>query len=152
MMFATSISNSIMSMKCDIYIQKNTQSSSGAITREWIYHSTIPCFIQSMRSGGPFKGDDKMFNVVDSKNANPYHEILEIKMKSLIPLSKRWRVTSIRTSANEQVYVELDRYGNPDMIFEVKSSHAEMDPLGKTSHYHSNLSRVQVQYNDNTSS
>lgn len=140
-----------MSMKCDVYTQKNTQSSSGAITREWVYHSTIPCIIQSMPSGGPFKGDDKTFINNNPQNANPYNEILEIKMKSLSPLSKRWRITAIRTNSNEPVYVELDRYGNPDMIFEVKSSHAEIDPLGKVSHYHSNLSRVQVQYNDNTS-
>lgn len=150
-MFAKSLTNSIMSMKCDIYVQRNSQTQSGAITREWVYHSTIPCFVQSMRSGGPFKGDDKSYISNLDKQANPYVEILETKMKSPIPLSKRWRVTRVRSSSGQSVYTEMDRLGTPDVIFEVKSAHAELDPFGRVSHYHINLSRVQVQQNDSTS-
>ena len=140
-----------MIMKCDIYVQKNTQTDTGSITREWNYNQTISCFIQSMKSGGPFKGDTKTFIVNQDKQANPYREILNATMLCQIPLSKRWRVSSVRTSDGSPVFVDPDRLGNPDVIFEVTGSHPIMDPFGKISHYHVDLERVQVQNNDKTS-
>lgn len=138
-------------MKCDVYVQKNTQTDSGSITREWSYNQTISCFVQSMKSGGPFKGDAKTFIVNQDKQANPYKEILNVVMLAQVPLSKRWRVSSIRTSDGSPVFVDPDRLGNPDVIFEVSGSHPIIDPLGKISHYHIDLERVQVQNNDKTS-
>jgi hypothetical protein len=69
-------------------------------------------------------------------------------MKSPINLSKRWRVTAVRSNNGEVIYKEIDRYGNPDMIFEVTASHAEIDPLGKISYYEITLKRVPIQKND----
>lgn len=141
---------SIMNMKCDVYIQQNSQTKSGTIARQWVYHITIPCKIEPLKTGGALgRGDNKVF---DHGPDNSYDEIFQLKMKSPVPLSRRYRVSSIRDNRGGVVYKELDRYGQPDMIFEVTSNHAELDPLGKISYYETTLKRVEVQRNDSTSS
>lgn len=145
-----SLVGSVMNMTANVFIQQNQQSlNSGAITREWVYDSTIRCNISPIKSSGASsKGDGKKF---DSGKYNEYEEKLELKMKCLNPISKRWRISNIRSSDGNQVYTEIDRYDNPDTIFEVVSSHAVLDPFGKVSHYEITLQRVRVQ-NDNTTS
>ena len=135
-----------MNMRCDIYIQQNEQTNSGAISRNWVYDKTIDCKIEPLKTSGAIgRGDNKSFE--DNKN-NEYLENFQLKMKSPINLSKRWRISSVRSSQGEVIYKEIDRYGNPDMIFEVTASHAEIDPLGKISYYEVTLKRVMVQDND----
>ena len=135
-----------MNMKCDIYIQQNDQGTSGVIKRAWVYHSTINCRIDSVRSGKVAgQTDNKEF---DSGNNSAYKENLELKLKSAIPLSKRYRISGIKTSDGESPYVELDKYNYPDTVFEIVSSHTQIDPLGKIHYYQSNIKRVQVQDND----
>jgi hypothetical protein len=145
-----SLVGSVMNMTADIFVQQNNQSpTSGVITREWAYEETIRCNISPIKSSGASsRGDGKRFNV--GKN-NEYEERLELKMKCLVPVSKRWRISGIRSSDGHQVYTEIDRYDNPDTIFEVIASHAVLDPFGKVSHYEITLQRVRVQ-NDNTES
>jgi hypothetical protein len=145
-----SLVGSVMNMTADILVQQNNQSAtSGVITREWVYEETIRCNISPIKSGGASsRGDGKRFNV--GKN-NEYEEILELKMKCLVPVSKRWRISGIKSSDGHQVYTEIDRYDNPDTIFEIVGSHAVLDPFGKVSHYEITLKRVRVQ-NDNTES
>ena len=72
-------------------------------------------------------------------------------MKCLVPISKRWRVSSVRSNDGNKVYIELDRYDNPDTTFDVTASHAVLDPFGRVSHYEVTLQRVHIQ-NDNTES
>jgi hypothetical protein len=145
-----SLVGSVMNMTADILVQQNTQSTtSGVISREWIYEETIRCNISPIKSSGSSeRGDGKRFNV--GKN-NEYEEKLELKMKCLSPISKRWRISGIKSSNGQQVYTEIDRYDNPDTIFEVVGSHAVLDPFGKVSHYEITLQRVRVQ-NDSTES
>ena len=82
-----SLVGSLMNMKCDIYIQQHDQGTSGVIKRAWVYHSTINCRIDSVRSGKVAgQTDNKEF---DSGNNSAYKENLELKLKSAIPLSKR---------------------------------------------------------------
>jgi hypothetical protein len=139
-----------MNMKCDVYAQQNTQTSTGNIAREWVYDRTIDCRIEPIKLGGSTnRGDNKSF---DSGENNFYSEHLQLKMKSLIQLSKRSRISSIRDSNNNSIYKEIDRYGHPDMIFEVTASRAEIDPLGRVSYYEITIQRVEVQRNDSTSS
>lgn len=145
-----SLVGSVMNMTADIFVQQNNQSlTSGVISREWVYDDTIRCNISPIKSAGASgRGDDKRFNV--GKN-NEYEEKLELKMKCLIPLSKRWRISTIRSSDGKSVYTEIDRFDNPDTIFEVVGSHAVLDPFGKVSHYEIIIQRVRIQ-NDNTES
>jgi hypothetical protein len=141
---------SIMNMHADIYIQQNTQSeTSGVITREWVYDKTISCKIEPIKSGGASnRADNKRFDI---GKHNEYDEKLQLKMKCLIPFSKRWRIGNIRANDGAQVYVELDKYDQPDTIFDVTASHAVLDPFGKVSYYEVTLQRVHIQ-SDNTQS
>jgi len=146
-----SLITSIMNMKVDIYKQQNFQDpGTGAISREWVYEKTINCKVEPLKAKGTStKGDNKVFGTGQNAQAE-YSEGLQIKLKCTELLSKRWRVTTIRSSDNQQVFVEIDKYNQPDTVFEVMSSHAVLDPFGKISYYEATLIRVQVQDNDNT--
>ena len=141
---------SIMNMKADIYKQQNKQSSaSGGIQREWVYNTTIQCKIEPIKSGGASnRADNKIF---DLGPHNEYDEKLQLKMKCLVPFSKRWRIHNIRSNDNKSVYTEIDRIDNPDTIFDVTASHAVLDPFGKITYYEITLQRVHIQ-DDSTES
>jgi hypothetical protein len=150
-MFNSSFIGSIMNMTAQVYVQQNVQdANTGAISREWVYSKTIECKIEPIKARGTSsRGDNKIFN--DSNNGlGAYDERLQIKLKGLELLSKRWRIESIRSSDGQQVFLEIDKYDKPDTIFEVTSSHAVLDPFGKISYFESNLVRVSVQDNDQT--
>jgi hypothetical protein len=150
-MFNSSVIGSIMNMTAQIYIQQNTQdSNTGAISRAWVYDKTIPCKVEPIKTRGTSsRGDNKSFNPANNAQGS-YDERLQLKIKTLQLLSKRWRVDFIRSSDGQQVFFEVDRYGKPDSIFEVTSSHAVLDPFGKISYFESSLVRVSVQDNDPT--
>lgn len=150
-MFNSSLIASIMNMTSDIYAQQNVQDKdTGAISRQWVYKKTIQCKIEPIKSRGTStKGDNKSFD--PSNNAQGgYSEGLQIKLKSLELLSKRWRIGTVRSSDGRQVFVEIDKIDQPDTIFEVTSSHAVLDPFGRVSYYEAVLHRVNVQDNDKT--
>jgi hypothetical protein len=141
---------SIMNMNAEIYIQQNTQGSSGNIIREWVYDRTIDCKVEPIKAGGALnRSDNKTF---DYGPDNSYQERFQLKMKSPQPLSRRWRVSGIKDISGNSIYKEIDRYGQPDMIFEVTASHAELDPFGRISYYETTIQRVLVQQNDSTDS
>jgi hypothetical protein len=142
---------SIMNMKADIYKQQNFQDpGTGAISREWVYEKTIQCKIEPVKTKGTStKGDNKHFGNNQGGSAE-YTEGLQIKLKCTELLSKRWRISTIRSSDNQQVFIEIDRYNQPDTIFEVTASHAVLDPFGKISYYEATLIRVPIQDNDKT--
>lgn len=134
-----------MNMSADIYIQQNVQSQSGVVQRQWIYNQTIPCKVMPAKNkGGSSSGDDKGFGT----GVTGYSEDLHLKMQSPILLSKRWRVTGVRTNDNRQVFLETDKLNDPDTIFEVVSNHAVLDPFGRISYYEINLRRANIQSND----
>jgi hypothetical protein len=141
-----------MNMTAQVYKQKNKQDlNTGAIIREWSYEKTIQCKVEPITTkGSSTKGDNKTFMPSD-KAQGQYNENLQLKLKCLELLSKRSRIHYIRSNDGQQVYVEIDKYGDPDSIFEVTSSHAVLDPFGKISYYETNIQRVPVQDNDKTS-
>lgn len=144
-MLKTSIVGSIMSMAADVLIQKNVQSESGAMKRQWIYDQTIPCKIMATQNKSGSSGkDDKVFTTGPSG----YSEDIHVKMQSPILLSKRWRISGIKTSDGEQLFIEQDVIGHPDTVFEIISNHPVIDPLGKISYYEVNLRRAVIQNND----
>ena len=144
--------SSIMNMTADVYKQKNTQdANTGSITREWAYDHTIQCKVEPIQSRGTStRGDNKTFTPANNGQGQ-YDERLQLKIKCLELLSKRSRIHYIKSNDGQQVFVEIDKYGDPDSIFEVTSSHAVLDPFGKVSYYEANLQRVSVQTNDKTS-
>ena len=145
-MILNSIIGSIMNMSADIYIQQGTQTTSGTIARQWVYHRTIPCKIEPVAMGTSIdRADNKAFDV---GRENSYVERIQLKMKSPELLSRRWRIGSIRDNAGDVVYKEIDIYGQPDTMFDITACRAELDPLGRISYYETTLQRVMVQDND----
>jgi hypothetical protein len=138
---------SIMNVKADIYKQTNTQDpNTGAIVRQWSYFKTVQCKVEPVGSDGTSgKSDSKSF--ASTGDSIGYAEKLKLKIKTTELLSKRWRIENIRSSDNQQVFVELDKSGKPDSIFEVYSSHGVLDPFGKVSYFEAVLQRVPVQNN-----
>jgi hypothetical protein len=139
-----------MNMTADIYVQQNIQSSkSGIVQRQWVYDKTVKCRIEPIKtSGSSNRADNKTFDI--GKN-NEYAEKLQLKMKVLVPVSKRWRISRIRSNKGTSIYTEIDQYDAPDTIFDVTASHAVVDPFGNISYYEVTLQRVHIQ-NDNTAS
>lgn len=140
---------SIMTMTADVYIQKNVQSTAtGVIKREWAYDRTVKCKVETLKTNS---STSSTTNKAFDQGKNQYSEPLQLKMKVMAPMSKRWRVSGIKTNDGRKPFIEIDRYDTPDTIFEVTESHAVIDPLGNISYYEVVLQRVQVQ-NDNTDS
>ena len=139
---------SIMNVKADIYRQTNTQDpNTGAIVRQWSYLKTVQCKVEPVSSGGTSaKSDSKSFSATAGDSIG-YLEKLQLKIKTTELLSKRWRIENIRSSDNKQVFVEIDKNGKPDSIFEVYSSYGVLDPFGKVSYFEAVLQRVPVQNN-----
>ena len=132
-------------MTCDIYIQKNMQSDSGAMTRQWVYSETINCkALPVQNKSGRTITDDKAYGT----GAEGYKENVHVKMQAPVRLSKRWRVTNITSADGERVFLEPDKISLDDTIFDIISNHPVLDPFGKIAYYEINLQRAQVQNND----
>jgi len=146
-MFPNSYISTIMNMYADIYEQENVQNAdTGAIERHWEYKRTIRCLLEPSKSSGTsLTGDGKEFRT----GSNGYGETLQLRGKFTSQLSKRWRVSGIKSSDGRYIYVEPDLYSNPPTIFEVMACHPMTDPFGRLSHYDVILERVLVQANDN---
>lgn len=146
-MMLNSYISTIMNMSADIYEQENTQNSdTGAIDRHWEYRKTVKCLIHpSKNSGTALTADGKEFRM----GANGYGEVLQLRAKFPIRLSKRWRVSGIKAANGQYIYVEPDLYSMPSTVFEVMACHPMVDPFGKLSHYDVILERSLVQLNDN---
>jgi hypothetical protein len=135
-MFNSSFMASIMNMKADVYTQTNTQDpSTGAIKRQWVYSHTIQCKVEPIKVNKAF---DK------TADAN-YTEKLQLRLKGLELLSKRWRIQNIRSSDRKKVFIEIDKAGQPDTIFEVTAAHAVLDPFAKIAYYEAVLLRTELQ-------
>lgn len=144
-MFNNSFIGSIMNMTCDIYVQVNKQQPSGAMQRVWEYEKTIPCKIEPLsQRGASIKGDGENFGL----GVDGYVETIQLKMKTLEYLTKRQRVSAIRSSDGEVAFREVSKISQDDTIFDVISSHPVLDPFGKVSHYSVNIRRVSVQKDD----
>jgi hypothetical protein len=130
-----------MNMTADIYTQKNIQSDSGAVTRQWEYDRTIFCKITVPKYR---TGDTKSYGT----GPEGYKELVDAHMQSPIKLSKRWRITNIKSSDHENVFVEPDKINFANTIFDVHAMHPVLDPFGKIAYYEIDLRRAQVQNND----
>jgi hypothetical protein len=137
--------NTFMNMSADIFVQKNVQSESGAMTRQWIYDQTIHCKVMPVQDkGGSGASDNKKY----SPGSAGYIEDIHVKMQSPIRLSKRWRIGNVVAADGERVFIEPDKLDLEDTIFDVVSTHPVLDPFGHIAYYEVNLRRAQVQNND----
>jgi len=141
---ANSFIGSVMNMSADIYTQQNIQDTdTGAIKREWVYTKTIQCKIEPVKmKGASTRTDNKSFAKTSDMN---YDEKMQLKMYCFELMSKRWRVENIRSSDNQQIFIEIDKIDHPDTKFEVTAAHAILDPFGKVAYYEAVLLRTEVQ-------
>jgi len=137
--------SSVMNMSADIFEQENSQdSTTGAILRTWKYQKTIKCHLLPQKSSGAsVRSDGKKFNDSNGK----YTENLQLRGKFTDKLSKRWRISNIKTSDNQIVFTETDIFSENPTIFEVVSCHPMTDPFGRFVFYDVTLERVNVQDN-----
>lgn len=137
------IQNSLFSMTAEIYHQIVEQDpKTNELDRRWVVLKNIECIAAAINeSGGSTTSDNKMFN-------KEYSEDLEIKLHTNEQLSKRWRVSKIRNSSNQDLYLEIDKISKPSTIFEVYSSHPIFDLYGNIQYYENHLRRTSVQEND----
>jgi hypothetical protein len=134
-----------MNMTADVYVQKNYQSESGAMNRQWVYDKTIIC--RAMVPGnksGKTSGDSKSYGT----GSQGYSENLDVKMQSTERLSKRFRIGGITAADGEKVFLEYDRISLEDTFFDIVSMHPVLDVFGHIAYYECNLRRTQVQNND----
>jgi len=129
-----------MNMKADIYIQKPEQSATGVITRKWLYEKTVDCRAEAVDQFRFFKKIDR---TVDGFFDETY-----VRLKTIEPISRRWRISTIRGNNGKDVFQELDKISQDNTIFEVRESHAVTDPFGNISYYETLLRRAVVQEND----
>jgi hypothetical protein len=143
-MFNASFMGSIFNMKADVYKQESVQDpDTGAIKRQWLYNHTIQCKIDPFKmKNSSSKNDNKSFGGTSDLI---YDERIQLKIYCFELLSKRWRIENIRTSDNRPVFIEIDKFDNPDTKFEVTAAHAILDPFGKIAYYESILVRSEVQ-------
>lgn len=135
-----SFAASHMNMKADIYILQSQQTDSGVFERKWIYSKTVECRAEALETlrGGK----------VIASSPDGFYDQLTVKFKTMEPVSRRSRITNIRTNDGKIVYPELDRIEPISTIFEIKQSHASVDPFGRISYYETLLKRAVVQEND----
>ncbi|NBO23008.1 hypothetical protein EBU94_06695 [bacterium] len=129
-----------MNMKADIYILQAAQSESGAITRKWLYSKTINCRAEALDT---LKGGKIIDQTVDG-----FYDQIIVRLKTTEQISRRARITAIRSSDGKSVFPEIERIQQPDIIFEIKNTHAVTDPFGKISYYETLLKKAVVQEND----
>lgn len=136
------IQSSLFTMTADLYEQLTDQEeTTNAIVRRWVLLRNIKCSVIPIKeTGSSISSDNKSFG-------KDYVEELEIKLRTMERLSKRWRISSIKNNQGNQLYIEIDRISEPNTIFEVISSHPVFDIFGNTQYYENHLKRTQVQLN-----
>jgi len=132
-------------MTAEVYVQKNVQSDSGVMTRQWVFDKTISCrAMVPANKSGKSTGDSKSYGT----GSEGYSESLGVKLQTEVRLSKRFRISGITAADGEKTFLEYDRISLEDTIFDIVSMHPVLDPFGKIAYYECNLRRAQVQNND----
>jgi len=138
-----SVSTALLNMSVEVFEQKNDQDPlTGEIKRKWVFKDRVACHLDiSVEQGTSIAANYKKFD-------KEYTEEFKVKIKTIKPLSKRYRVSNFTNRAGERLFIEQDQIDEPPTIFEIESYHPRLDPLGNLLYYESNLRRVQVQSND----
>lgn len=137
----TSLIDSILSMKMDIYRQFETQNpDTGAIVKEWNYYKTIDCHAKGMisNSSSTRSGDKQQFN-------NKYINEQNIQVRTSEKITIREKITNIRDSRNNVIWTEIDFPSDTPTVFEVVGTTPITDPFGSVVGYNAVLKRSENQ-------
>jgi len=131
----------VLSMKMDIYKQFDIQNSdTGAIVKEWSYYKTLDCHAKGIitNSATTRSGDKQIFN-------NKYTNEQVIQVRTSEKLTSREKITNIRDSNENPIWVELNYPSDTPTVFEVMGTTPITDPFGQVISYNSTLKRSENQ-------
>lgn len=133
--------DSILSMKMDVYRQLDLQDvDTGALVKEWIYYKTVDCSAKGVVSNS----SSTRTNSIQSHGSKYNNEeILQVRTSQR--LTYREKVTNIRDSKNNPIWIELNYPSDTPTVFEVVGSTPLADPFGRVIAYNSVIKRSENQ-------
>jgi hypothetical protein len=133
--------DSLLSMKMDVYRQHDLQNAdTGAIVKEWQYYKTIDCSAKGVISNSSSTRTNSIQSF-GTKYTN--EEILQVR--TVDRLTFREKITNIRDSKNNPIWVELNYPSDTPTVFEVIGSTPVTDGFGNVISYNSVLKRSENQ-------
>lgn len=133
--------DSILSMKMDVYRQVDLQNAdTGAIVKEWIYYKTLDCSAKGVISNSSSTRTNSIQSF-GTKYVN--EEILQVRTSQRITF--REKITNIRDSKNNPIWVELNYPTETPTVFEVIGSTPVTDGFGTVIAYNSVIKRSENQ-------
>ena len=133
--------DSLLSMKMDVYRQNDLQNpDTGAIVKEWQYYKTIDCAAKGVISNSSSTRTNSIQSF-GTKYTN--EEILQVRTAGR--LTFREKITNIRDSKNNPIWVELNYPSDTPTVFEVIGSTPVTDGFGNVIAYNSVLKRSENQ-------
>jgi hypothetical protein len=133
--------DSVLSMKMDVYRQTDLQDpDTGAIVKEWIYYKTIDCSAKGVISNSSSTRTNSIQSF-GTKYTN--EEILQIRTSQR--LTFREKITNIRDSKGNPIWVELNYPTDTPTVFEIIGSTPLTDGFGNIIAYNSVVKRSENQ-------
>ena len=133
--------DSVLSMKMDIYRQLDLQNpDTGAIVKEWIYYKTVDCSAKGVISNSSSTRTNSIQSF-GTKYTN--EEILQVRTSQR--LTFREKITNIRDSKNNPIWVELNYPTETPTVFEIIGSTPVTDGFGTVIAYNSVIKRSENQ-------
>jgi hypothetical protein len=136
-----SVIDAVLSMKIDIYKQIDSQNAdTGAIVKEWIYYKTLPCHAKGVISNS----SSTRTNSIQSFGTK-YENQEILQLRTVEKLTFREKVTNVRDSKGNVIWVELNYPTETPTVFEVIGSTPVTDAFGEIIAYNSVLKRSENQ-------
>jgi hypothetical protein len=133
--------DSVLSMKMDVYRQIDSQNpDTGAIVKEWLYYKTVDCSAKGVISNSSSTRTNSI-QAFGTKYVN--EEILQVRTAQR--LTFREKITNIRDSKNNPIWVELNYPTETPTVFEVIGSTPVTDGFGTVIAYNSVIKRSENQ-------
>ena len=133
--------DAVLSMKMDVYRQFDSQNAdTGAIIREWQYYKTVDCHAKGVVSNSATtRSSDKQ--IFDNKYVND--QIIQVRTSERI--TAREKVTNIRDTDGNVIWVEINFPTETPTVFEVMGTTPITDPFGRVIAYNSSMKRSENQ-------
>jgi len=133
--------DSVLSMKMDVYRQTDLQDpDTGALKKEWIYYKTIDCSAKGVISNS---SSTRTNSIQSYGNKYTNEEISQVRTAAR--LTYREKVTNIRDSKNNAIWVELNYPTETPTVFEIIGSTPVTDGFGNVIAYNSVIKRSENQ-------
>lgn len=133
--------DSVLSMKMDVYRQFDLQDpDTGAIKKEWQYYKTVDCSAKGVISNSSSTRTNSIQSFGTKYNLE---EILQVRTSGR--LTFREKVTNIRDSKDNPIWVELNYPTETPTVFEVIGSTPVTDGFGTVIAYNSVIKRSENQ-------